>query len=346
MSAPDPELIDWGRLIPWMRAQGLDVCDPEEVSLLTGGTQNILIAFTMHGRRFILRRPSRFPSEQSNKAMLREARVLGALASTPVPHARLLAACGDETVIGANFFIMDYVEGLNLTLGLPPLFQEAEVQRRVGFGLVDGLLDLEAIDPGDIGLADFGRTEGFLERQVQRWARQLESYSEYKGWDFDKALPGIDKVGRWLSAHLPAGFTPGLMHGDYHLGNVLADPAGAGLSAIVDWELSALGDPLLDLGWLLCTWPDAQGHGGVFDLQPWTGFPTRDEIVAYYAERATRHVGDVTWYEVMACYKLGIINEGTTARAAAGLADPATGDRLHGLARGLLHRALTRIEAA
>lgn len=338
-------LVRWDALEHWMRDRGIELFDgPREIQLLRGGTQNVLISFMLGDRRIILRRPSAFPTDQSNRAMLREAQILGALEGTEVPHPTLIAACSDREVIGANFYLMDHVPGVNVTTDLSVDFQSSSSQHGLGLALVDGILTLSNVDPARVGLSDFGRTDNFLERQVQRWAQHFEKYAKYEGWDRKQALPNMELIGEWLTKHQPTSFAPGIMHGDYHLGNVLFSVDGSRLSAIVDWELSALGDPLLDLGWLLATWPDSQGRGGAFDVQPWIGFPTREQLIQHYARNSGRDLGAIDWYEVLACYKLSILNEGTAARATAGLAPVETGDRLHRLALALVDRAHHRIE--
>jgi aminoglycoside phosphotransferase (APT) family kinase protein len=210
--------------------------------------------------------------------------------------------------------------------------------------MADGAASVGAVDHDAVGLADLGRAEGYLERQVARWRAQLDSYSALPGYP-GPDIPGVDEVGEWLDANRPTSWAPGLIHGDYHLGNVLCSPHRPGLAAIVDWELTTIGDPLLDLGWLLATWPDGE-EPATTSVEPWDGFPTPDELVRRYGERSDRDLSAVAWYEVLACYKLGLILEGTHARACAGLAPTETGDRLHASTVGLLRRALTRIGRA
>jgi aminoglycoside phosphotransferase (APT) family kinase protein len=214
----------------------------------------------------------------------------------------------------------------------------------MGLELVDGIAALAAVDYRAVGLDGFGKPEGYLERQVERWRSQLESYREHEGYP-GPDIPGVERVARWLDDHRPADFRPGILHGDYHLSNVMFALEGPELAAIVDWELSTIGDPLLDLGWLLATWPGPEGPTpGSIAVQPWDGFPTADELVARYGERTGRDLGSVPWYGVLACYKLGIILEGTHARAFAGKAPKATGDVLHATTVALFERALGWLE--
>jgi aminoglycoside phosphotransferase (APT) family kinase protein len=348
MSAADPslsawrELVDLDRLAAWMDARGLEAGPIEEAARPAGGTQNILIRFRRGERWFMLRRPPLSPRMNGSETMRREARVLAALADTDVPHPALIAACPQEDVLGAAFYLMEPVDGFNPTVGLPPLHAgSAAVRHAMGLSLVDGIAALGRVDHLAKGLADLGRAEGFLERQVGRWKKQLDSYREYEGWPGPGEIEGVEDVGAWLAERTPASFRPGIIHGDYHLANVLYRFDGPELAAIVDWELTTIGDPLLDLGWLLATWPEPDAvEAGNVSVKPWDGFPAADELVARYAAQTDRDLTHMRWYGVLACYKLGIILEGTYARAAAGKAERATGEALHASTLGLFRRAL------
>jgi aminoglycoside phosphotransferase (APT) family kinase protein len=352
MSQPSPALSEWrqlvdlGRLAAWMDERGLEDGPIEEPARPPGGTQNLLLRFRRGDRWFMLRRPPLAPRMNGSETMRREARVLAALAATDVPHPRLIAACPEEDVLGAAFYLMEPIDGFNATVGLPPLHAgSAAIRREMGFALVDGIAALGRVDHIAVGLADLGRAEGFLERQVGRWKKQLAGYAEYEGWAGPAEIEGVERVGAWLDAHRPAMFQPGVLHGDYHLANVLYRPDGPELAAIVDWELTTIGDPLLDMGWILATWPlEDRPATTSTSVTPWDGFPSADELVARYAAQTTRDMSHMTWYAVLACYKLGIILEGTHARAAAGKAEQATGDALHAQTISLFQRALGWID--
>jgi aminoglycoside phosphotransferase (APT) family kinase protein len=193
-------------------------------------------------------------------------------------------------------------------------------------------------------LSDFGKPDGYLKRQVSRWRAQLESYAEHEGWPGADSIPGVERVGEWLDMNRPAKFRPGIIHGDFHLSNVMFCYDSPELAAVVDWELTTIGDPLLDLGWLLATWPDPDEPGGVVSVTPWDGFPEPDELIRHYAARSDRDLSAIGWYGVLACYKLGLILEGTYARACAGKAPAETGERLHAQTLRLLGRALRWID--
>jgi aminoglycoside phosphotransferase (APT) family kinase protein len=331
-------LVDIDLLANWMDSQSLGHGPLENVVRLAGGTQNILLKFDRAGRTYVLRRPPPVLRANSNETMRREARMLGALIGTNVPHPELIAACPDETVLGAAFYLMEPVEGYNPSTGLPePFASSPDLRHQMGLSLVDGIAALGALDYVALGLTGLGKPDNYLERQVSRWKSQLESYTEFPEWDGRKDLPDVDRVGRWLEANRPQTFRPGIIHGDYHLANVMYRYDAPRLAAIVDWELTTIGDPLLDLGWLLATWPE--GEGSAVTVTPWDGFPSADELVAHYAKQTTRDLSHIHWYGVLACYKLGIILEGTYARACAGKAPKATGDQLHASTIGLLERA-------
>ncbi|WP_337926385.1 phosphotransferase family protein [Luteimonas saliphila] len=346
-ATPPPDRhLDIAALTVWMDAQGLGTGPLQNVQRLPGGTQNILLRFDRSGIGYVLRRPPMHLRDSSNEAMRREARVLAALAGTDVPHPRLIAACADTAVLGAAFYLMEPVDGFNPTGGLPELHAgSAAIQHRMGLALVEGIARLGALDHVALGLSDFGRPEGFLERQVSRWRSHLDGYAKLPGWTGIAGLPGVERVADWLDAHRPVTFEPGIQHGDYHLANVMYRHDGPELAAIIDWELATIGDPLVDLGWVLATWPDP-AFAETSSVKPWIGFPTADELVARYRKHSTRDLTAIGWYGILACYKLGILLEGTHARACAGQAPRDTGDLLHARAVGLFKRALRWLDAA
>lgn len=343
---PWQSLVDLDRLARWMDAQGLGEGVITDATALTGGTQNLLLRLQRSGCSYVLRRPPLHPRVDGNETMRREMRVLAALADTGVPHPRFIAGCSDTQVLGAAFYLMAPVEGFNACATMPALHAgDTRVRHAMGLAIADGAAALGRIVPSEIGLSDLGRLDGFLERQVPRWRAQLEGYREFAGWPGAAALGDVGAIGCWLDAGRPRSFVPGLMHGDYHLANVMYRLDGPGLAAIVDWELAVQGDPLLDLGWLLATWPDADGEPvGPEVPQPWSGFPCADELVVRYAQGSQRDLSQVHWYAVLACYKLGILLEGSHARACAGKAPRETGERLHAMARKLFARATRWID--
>lgn len=333
-------LVDEKQLVAWMDTRGLGTGPLQNVQPLQGGTQNLLLRFTRGDQEFVLRRPPQTPYQDGNATMLREARVLAALAATDVPHPGLIAMCEDATVLGSVFYLMEPVDGFNATVSMPALHaSDPDVRRQMGYAMVDGALALAAVDHAAAGLAFRGDPATYFDRQIARWHAQLESYAKYGGWPGAAGLGGVAAIARWLGNNQPREFRPGIIHGDYHLANVLYDFHSPRIAAIVDWELSTIGDPLLDLGWLIATWPDENGEGGTSRIVPWDGFPTVRELIERYQQRSARDLSNITWYGVLACYKLGIILEGTYARACNGEASWQTGEELHASAVRLIERA-------
>ena len=338
-------LVDVSRLEAWMDGQGLGSGPLGAFRALTGGTQNLLLRFERAGRPHILRRAPLNPYLDGSGTMRREARVLGALAGSDTPHPRLIAACSDEPVLGQAFYLMEPVEGFAATQTMPTLHAaNAGIRHAMGLAVIDALAALQRVDPMATGLEDFGKPAGFLERQAPRWLKQLASYEQYAGWTGRCELPGLDRIADWLVDNVPADTRVGVIHGDFHLGNLLFAPDGPAVAAIVDWELSTLGDPMVDLGCLLATWADPDGsHPGCITVTPWSGFPTEAELVARYAALTGRAAADVNWFVVLACFKLGILQEGTYARAFAGQADMELGRWMHATSINLFNRAVARI---
>jgi aminoglycoside phosphotransferase (APT) family kinase protein len=342
----DPSLVDFGVLAGWMDARGLPGGPFERVERLGGGTQNVLVRFRRGDREYVLRRGPAHLRPKSNDAMRREARVLAALRDTLVRAPRLVAACDDESVLGgAVFYLMEPVDGFNATTTLPRLHaRDPAVRHRMGLEAARALAELGAVDHVAAGLGDLGRPDGFLDRQVGRWLAELDSYQALDGYP-GPDIPGLREVASWLEAHRPRDWRPGIMHGDYHLANLLYEYGGPGVAAIVDWEMCTIGDPLLDLGGLLATWPDERPAPLSGAIGAAGGLPEPGELVAAYAERSTRDLSALTWYAVLACFKLGIVLEGTHARAFAGKAPREVGDLLHATTLGLFARARTFMEA-
>ncbi|OYW84144.1 MAG: hypothetical protein B7Z22_11235, partial [Hyphomonas sp. 32-62-5] len=238
--------VDLAALAAWMDTQGLGKGPIENAVRLAGGTQNILLKFMRDGRAYVLRRPPPVLRANSNETMRREARMLAALKGTNVPHPGLIAACPDETVLGAAFYLMEPIDGYNATTGLPePFASSPELRHQMGLSLVDGIAALGAQDYLALGLESFGKVDNYLERQVGRWKAQLESYAEIPEWDGRKDIPGINRVGDWLDANRPRSFQPGIIHGDYHLANVMFRFDAPRLAAIemvgedLAWQLDA-----------------------------------------------------------------------------------------------------------
>ena len=324
-----------------MSTQGLGEGPIGDVSEITGGTQNIMLRFTRAGREYVFRRGPRHLRPVSNTVILRETQVLRALADTDVPHPRLIAVCEDTSVLGdAVFYLMEPIAGFNAGAGLPALHAgDAEIRHGMGLSMADAAARLGAVDHEAVGLGSFGKPAGFLERQVPRWLSELESYSKFDNYP-GPDIGDVEAVAAWLRGHQPPDFRPGIMHGDYHAANVMFSPDGPDVVAIVDWEMCTIGDPLQDLGWMLATWY-RPGHEPVLPNQLMSAgaLATPGELIERYATNSDRDLSRIDWYAVLACFKLGIILEGSHARAAAGLAPSEIGDVLHTATVRLFDRA-------
>ncbi|ADP81242.1 phosphotransferase family protein [Pseudofrankia inefficax] len=338
--------VDLAALAGWLRREGVAAGPVEVVEAISGGTQNVLLRLRAGGADYVLRRPPVHKKPRDDDTMRREMRLLAALAGTDVPHPAYVAGCADPAVLGAAFYLMAPLDGANPNVALPPGYvAEPRWRHQLGLEVAATAARVGDVDYAAIGLADFGRAEGYLDRQVTRWLRQLESYRELAGYPPDRRPPHVDEIGRWLADRKPAAFTPGLIHGDFHLANVMVAHDRPEVIGVIDWELSTLGDPLIDLGWLLATWPDGDPRApGVKGAEPWDGFPTPAELVESYARTTTRPVGHVEWYTVLACFKLGVILEGTYARARAGLAPAPLGERFRQASRNALSRAWSIVD--
>ncbi len=334
----DSNLVDPAKLVAWMDAKGIAAGEPIiGAKLLTGGTQNFLVQFDRGGSSYVLRRPPENKRKNSDETMRREARVLEALAGSAVPHPSFVAVESDTELMGCAFFLMGAVDGFLAPDGLPETIEADEAkQHRMGISMAEAIAALGALDHNAVGLGDFGKPE-YLERQVPRWRGQLDSYADFDGYP-GVELPAATELGDWLEANRPTSWQPGIIHGDFHIANVLFDPETGDLAGVVDWELATIGDPLIDLGQLLALWPGNDNPANLHGLHP-TGFATHDELLSTYANNTTRDLSNIDWYTALAAYRLGSILEGSNARADAGLAPREIGDMLHEAAVALFTRA-------
>ncbi len=339
------DAVDLTRVSAWLRANGIGEGLIEDPQLLTGGTQNVLLRMRVDGRDLVLRRPPLRPRPRNNELILREATVLKALGGTAVPHPRFVALCDDTAVLGSGVFLLvEAVEGFNPAEEMPSEWSTAKSLEQLVYRATDALADIGALDYANLGLTDLGRSAGFLERQVPRWVRERENYLGIDGYD-GAPLPAFAMIRDHLAANVPKHFAPGLMHGDYHFGNLLFDCQTAHLNAVLDWEMSTVGDPLLDLGRYLAMLPDRHevviDSGGIWKARE---LPSAESIVARYTARSGRPVEHLSWYVTMGCFKLGIILEGSYARSRAGLVPAPIGAQLHDTAIRLFRRARRLVE--
>jgi len=331
-----------------MDRTGLGAGEIDEVHELAGGTQNIMLRFRRGADRFVLRRGPQHPRERANLTLCREMRLLRALQETDVPHARLLGACEDPSVMGGTvFYLMPVINGYNAAVELSEQARTDSTWRhRMGLELIDSLASLGQLDHTAIGLSDYGRAEGFLERQVGRWLHELETYSALEGYTPGR-LGDLTTMATQLERLRPKAWSPGILHGDFHIANVMFDYTQPTVAAVIDWEMSTIGDPLMDLGEVLALWPQNDGSPDLLGsaLSIAGGLPTADELVERYATNTSRDLSMIDWYTAMAGFRLGIVLEGTYARARAGLAPTAVGDRLGAIAVALLERSRERLDS-
>jgi aminoglycoside phosphotransferase (APT) family kinase protein len=277
--------------------------------LVPGGRSNLTYILDDGTRRVVLRRPPLGHVLATAHDMSREHRVLSALHGGVVPVPEPLALCADADVTGAPFYVMAYVDGIVVRRreDVAPLRDPG--RRQLVDAMMDVLADLHGVDPASVGLADFGRPQGFMARQVRRWVRQLDSSRS-------RELPGVDDLRAGLEASVPPDGDGTIVHGDYRLDNLIvagpAEPDAYAVRAVLDWEMAALGDPLADLGLLIAYW-DGLGAGDdpvVAPIGPAAGLPRGAELVARYAARSGRDVSALPWYVAFGYFKIVAILEG------------------------------------
>ena len=290
------------------------------VAPLGDGHSNVTYLVARDGCEVVLRRPPRGPLAPSTHDVLREARLVRALQDTAARVPRVLAVCDDASVIGAPFYVMQRIAGEVVTSELPPALDTPAERRRCGEELVDALVEIHAVDWRACGLEGFTRDpHAYLARQLRRFGGLWEHHRT-------RDVPAVLEVGAWLSEHKPQSGPATIVHGDYRLGNaMLSASAPARVVAIFDWELATIGDPLADVGYLCALYSERDDPPlGAFELSGATrleGFPTRDELVARYADRSGRATESIRWYRALALWKATIFMEGNYRRALAGTTD-------------------------
>jgi len=302
-------------LIEFLAASGLAAPAGLDAAPIGEGHSNVTFALSTG---VVLRRPPRGPLPPSAHDVLREARLLRALEPTPVRVPRVLAVCDDPAVIGAPFYVMERVEGAVITGSIPAELDNRRERTLIADELIDGLAELHAVDWRAVGLEGFGKPTGYLERQVRRFSGLWEH-------NRTREIPQVEQVGAWLAANLPASPRATIVHGDYRLGNAIFSPRPpARLSAILDWEMATIGDPLADLGYLMIQWTQAGDVALAFNLPSVTtrpGFPTREELIARYEQRSGRSMHALGWYATLALWKAVVFMEGNYRRAVQGSTD-------------------------
>ncbi|MFJ4965018.1 putative aminoglycoside phosphotransferase [Streptomyces sp. ADI96-02] len=310
---------------------------PLEARLIEGGRSNLTYAVTDGTDRWVVRRPPLGHVLATAHDMKREHRVISALHPTAVPVPEPVLLCEDDSVLGAPFYVMEHVEGTPYrTAGqLAPLGPERT--RAAVLALVDTLVDLHAVDPAAVALADFGRPDGFLDRQLRRWGKQLEASR-------NRELAGIDELRAALGRALPSSPAPTVVHGDYRLDNVLIGPDDR-IRAVLDWEMSTLGDPLTDLGLLVMYSSDlGLPRSPVSTTSGAPGHPSPAELIERYAARSGRDASAIAWYTAFAWFKLAVILEGIHYRYTLGQTVGAGFDRIGDLVPVFIEHGLTTLQ--
>lgn len=307
------EGIDAEEVTRWFADHVPDLAEPLEFELITGGHSNLTYRVTAaDGRRFVLRRPPLGQVLATAHDMSREHRIISALAGTDVPVPPVVGLSPDDSVNGAPFYVMDFVEG-TVVRDMPTAESFTVEQRaRTGSDLVETLARIHEVDVDAVGLGDLGRREGYLERQLKRWSGQLERSRT-------RDLPVMDSVLDRLRGEIPEQQGSTIVHGDYRLDNCMVAADGS-IAAVLDWELCTLGDPLADVGLLLVYWSDPgdAGNGVIPSVTTADGYPTRAELLSAYAERTGRDVSRVNYYMAFGYWKLACILEGVYARYTGG----------------------------
>ena len=338
--AQDPPGVDTTALAGWLASARPDLLagSPLRATLVAGGRSNLTYRVDGGTRPFVLRRPPLGHVLATAHDMGREHTVISALAGSAVPVPEALAHCADDSVLGAPFYVMGFVEGRVLRQagdldGLAP-----DAVRGLGVALVDVLADLHLLDVAAHGLAGFGRPDGYLERQVRRWAQQLEASR-------NRDVAGIDALRDRLAAAVPASPAATVLHGDYRLDNVVvtADEQPR-VAAVLDWEMATLGDPLADLG-LLVVYRNRPATPGdpVSDAMAAPGFPDAAGLVAHYARRTGTDVSDLSWYAALGYFKLAVVLEGIHYRFVHGQTVGAGFDRIGELVEPLVAAGLAAL---
>lgn len=327
------ELAPIGPLTDWLDAHVPQLGKgPLKTALLSGGTSNVVLTLDRGEGPMVMRRPPTVPPPGAEKGVLREARILTALGQTDVPHPTCYGACEDAAVVGRPFYVMEMVKGWAPNLrdekihNQPP-FDRMPYHYGIPFAIVDGLIALANVDYVAIGLADYGKPGKFLERQVDRWSGQLASYQErydYAG----RHLAGYAETEEWLRHSRMPEEHRGIIHGDVGTPNMMfkAGPP-ARLAAMIDWELSTIGDPMIDIGWFTGGMRDEEFPEKEFPtaLNDPAMFPTKQELGRYYCAGTGRNIEDFKWFSILSRFKSGCLLEYKVAQAEAGILPKETG---------------------
>jgi aminoglycoside phosphotransferase (APT) family kinase protein len=335
--SPSPRGLDLGALTAWLDEHHRGLRNGElSAQLIAGGRSNLTYALDDGAHRWVLRRPPLGHVLATAHDMAREFRVISALHASdggvPVPQPVLL--CDSDSPLGAPFYVMQRVDGVVLRGRDDLLSVPLNAREKVSERLVDTLAALHAVEPERVGLADFGRPEGFLERQVRRWGSQLDASRS-------RDVAGIDDLREALAARLPATQRTAVVHGDYRLDNLIVSPESWELAAVLDWEMATLGDPLTDLGLLLVYWGNGSTRssslGPVADTPSSVGaYPSGEQLAQRYADATGADLSALPWYVAFGYFKLAVILEGIHFRYTQGQTVGSGFDRIGAVVPGLV----------
>lgn len=308
------------------------------VELIAGGRSNPTYVVRGDDRSWVLRRPPYGFILPTAHNMAREHTVISALASTTVPVPRTLGLCEDAAVLGAPFYVMEHLSGRTLRSERDTVDLDPAQRRRLSESMLDVLVALHEVDPAEVGLGDWGRPVGYLERQLSRWTQQWQASST-------RPRPGVEELLSRLTRARPATAHHGIVHGDYKIDNIMVDPADPGsIVGVLDWEMSTLGDTMADLGVLISFWdePGVPHNPIVEGATALPGFLSRQEMIEGYLTRRGLDPGPIDWYVAFADFKVAVILEGIYARHLRGFTVGEDIDSVGDMVDVLLDRALTR----
>ncbi|MCU1401191.1 MAG: hypothetical protein JWN62_4300 [Acidimicrobiales bacterium] len=328
--------FDISKVSAWLVANIADVTAPFTVDLIAGGRSNLTFRVVdAVGRELVMRRPPTGHVLATAHDMAREYRIMTAVGRTDVPVPSTFGLCEDLEVNGAPFYVMGFADGVVLDSAQRAELLAPELRVPASEHLIDVLADLHAVDIDAVGLGNLAKREGYIERQVRRWTTQWENSKS-------RDLPAIDEVARRLGERVPTQHGVSIVHGDYRFGNCVTDVVNGRISAVLDWELCTLGDPLADVGYLGVYWSDGTNatlSGN--DPTPAGGFMSYPDLLERYATRTERDLSDIDYYVAFSCWRLAVISEGVRARYRAGaMGDQSLDEPMTDAVEGLSQRAL------
>lgn len=314
---------------------------PLSASLIAGGRSNLTYILTDGVGRWVLRRPPLGHVLASAHDMGREVRVLRALTGSAVPVPAVLGHCTDTGLLGAEFYVMSFADGVTYREDAQFAALSAPAATKLSHALIDTLADLHAIDPAAVGLSSFGRPEGYLERQLRRWGTQLEASR-------CRDVPGFERLAALLAADVPVSARAGVVHGDFRQDNVIVAPDAPGeIRAVLDWEMATLGDPMTDLGMFALYWEGWAGLDNPITAVPGDhpAFPRQGDLIARYASRTGADLDRFGWYLGFAYFKLAVILEGIHFRYVEGLTVGEGFGRIGAMVPVLVNRGVAVLDA-